>query len=352
MSMRLGLLFPRLDTVLGRLPIADLPTPVSMARIRSSPQRREIIVKRDDLSGRLYGGNKVRKLQYLLHRAKERGADRVVTFGAVSSNHALATALYAIDAGFRCTCLLSHQSLKPGLGYALRVHQTIGTDVVALSGSDVERENTIRRVTEADAVETIPVGGTSRLGTLGSVDAGLELAAQIERGECPKPARIYVALGTMGTAVGIALGLALAGLDIETHAVRVTTEDFANAAAAKRLMRETAAYLYQLEPSIPADIAKRTRLVVRHEFFGDGYGRSNPETNRAIDIAQRELALDLESTYTGKAMRALLADLDAGFDEPVLFWNTYNSRPLGINENLEPDFSVIPEEFRRYLDQP
>ena len=76
---------------------------------------------------------------------------------------------------------------------------------------------------------------------------------------------------------------------------------------------------------------------------------SNPETERAIDVAREELGLGLESTYTGKAMRALLKDLGSGYDRPVLFWNTYNSRPIEVDDELEPDFSVIPAEFRRYF---
>ena len=99
-------------------------------------------------------------------------------------------------------------------------------------------------------------------------------------------------------------------------------------------------------------IILRARLICRHDFFGDGYGVSNPGTERAIRVAREELALGLESTYTGKAMRALLADLDSGYDRPVLFWNTYNSRPLEVDDGLEPDFSVIPKEFQRYFQAP
>ena len=233
MSNRLGLIYPGLNAILGRSPIANLPTPVTTARFDSLPRARDIVVKRDDVTGRRYGGNKVRKLQYLLHRARRRGANRIVTFGAVGSNHAVATALYAIDAGLDCTCLLSHQSLRPGLGRALKVHQSIGTTVVALSGDRARRDETTRRHTRAAGTETIPIGGTSWLGTLGFVDAGLELAAQIETGECPPVTRIYVAFGTMGTAVGIALGMALAGQQIETHAVRVTDEAYASETGAR-----------------------------------------------------------------------------------------------------------------------
>ncbi len=349
MSDATGSVFPRLDAALGRFELAELPTPVSVARLDTLPSSREIAIKHDDRTGRRYGGNKIRKLEYLLHRARTRGARRVATFGAVGSNHAVATALCAIDAGFDCTCLLAHQSLKPGLGRALRIHQTVGTEVVALSGDRRKRVATMRRALQGRGVFAIPMGGSSWLGTMGFVNAGLELAAQIDAEEIPCPARVYVAFGTMGTAVGIALGLALAGLDTEVHAIRVTESAYASESAARRLLAKTATLMRRIEPGIPSDLAARARLVCRHEFFGGGYGVSNPETERAIEVARDGLSLGLESTYTGKAMRALLGDLDAGYDRPVLFWNTYNSRPIAVDDDLEPDFSVMPEEFRRYF---
>ncbi len=333
--MRLA--YPGLDAALGREELAELPTPLSFARVESLRNPGEITIKRDDLTGRRYGGNKIRKLEYMLHRARQRGARRIATFGAIGSNHAVATALCAIDAGFDCTCLLAHQSLKPGLGRALRIHQTIGTELVALSGNRADRVATMRRVLQGRGVFAIPMGGSSWLGTIGFVNAGLELAAQIDAGECPPPARVYVAFGTMGTAAGIALGLALAGLETETHAVRVTETTYASEAGARRLMAKTALLMNRLDPNIPADLAARARLVCRHEFFGGGYGVSNPETDSAVVVAREELGLGLESTYTGKAMRALLTDLEAGFDAPVLFWNTYNSRQLDVDEQLKPD---------------
>ena len=241
----------------------------------------------------------------------------------MGSNHAVATALCAIDAGFECTCLLAHQSLKPGLDRALRIHQTVGTEVVALSGDRRERVATMRSVLQGRRAFVIPMGGSSWLGTVGFVNAGLELAATI----------------------------ALGDVTFESHAVRVTETTYASEKAAQRLMAKTALLMNRLDPEIPPDLASRARLVCRHEFFGGGYAVSNPETEAALVVAREELGLGIESTYTGKAMRALLADLEAGFDAPVLFWNTYNSRPLAVDEELEPDFSVIPEEFSRYFDQ-
>ncbi|NNL63434.1 MAG: hypothetical protein HKO69_06430, partial [Woeseiaceae bacterium] len=184
---------------------------------------------------------------------------------------------------------------------------------------------------------------------VGFVNAGIELANQVRNNDIPVPSRIYVALGTMGTAIGLALGLALAGLDTEVQAVRVTAREFANEDAVLRLMRKCAGLMRHHDPSIPANLAGRTRLVCRNEFFGAGYGRTNESTEAAIGFADEQFGLELESTYSGKTMAALIADLRAGGPDNVLFWNTWNSRPLDIDESQPPDFNVIPREFARYF---
>ncbi len=125
MSNHLARAFPLLGSKLEYLPLADLPTPVSSSRWTSGSRRREFTIKHDDVTGIEFGGNKLRKLEYILHQARTKNAKRVATFGTVGSNHAIATAFYAQRVGLECTCFLSHQSLKPGLGNALRFHQQL-----------------------------------------------------------------------------------------------------------------------------------------------------------------------------------------------------------------------------------
>ena len=155
----------------------------------------------------------------------------------------------------------------------------------------------------------------------------------------------------MGTAAGLALGLALAGLETRVQAIRVTEERYANRAALDRLITKTSALMRMCDPAVPADLAQRTNIVCRNEFFGAGYGVSNARTEAAMQAAAEQLGLSLESTYSGKAMAALLHDVQAGCDMPVMFWNTYNSRPLEIDNAVDPDFSVMPREFARYFDR-
>lgn len=350
MSNALADLHPAIGECLPILPLAELPTPVSARTVALGDRKCRMLIKHDDVTGPLYGGNKVRKLEYLFARARRRGARRIATFGAVGSNHAVATAIYARECGFDCTCFLSHQSLKPGLGRALRLHQSIGTEVLRLAPPGPARVSQFRKYLQGRRVWVVPLGGSSWLGSVGFVNAGIELARQIDAGQIPVPSRIYVAFGTMGTAIGLALGLALARVDAEVQAIRVTAREFANEDAATRLLRKCAYLLHRYDPSIPADLADRTRLVCRNEFFGAGYGRTNEATEAAIAFAGEQLELVLESTYSGKTMAALLSDLQRGGPDDVMFWNTWNSRPLDVDESIPPDFDVMPRQFARYFE--
>lgn len=342
--------YPGLATRLPRTRFADLPTPVVTGAVMTARGSRKISIKRDDLTGQIYGGNKVRKLEYLLRRARDRQAGRIATFGTVASNHALATALYSSSLGFDCTCLLTHQTRTPNCPRVLNMHLQNGTEIVRFGGKRADMIDTMRDCLQGRNTWVVPAGGSNWLGAVAFVNAGLELAAQIAAGELDAPARIYVANGTMGTSAGLALGLALAGLPSEVHAIRVTHSFVANPQKMRALMTKTAALLHALDAAIPANLAETARLVFRDEFFGGGYARSYDAADRAVAVARDELGLSLETTYTGKSMAAVLQDLEDDGDAapPVLFWNTYNSRPLPAASGLPADTSGLPDEFLRY----
>lgn len=352
MSDHLATAFPRLGERLPKLVLADLPTPLEAGTLVTGTGRHQVLIKRDDLTGKLYGGNKVRKLEYLLCRAQRRKARRVATFGAVASNHALATALYTKSLGLDCTCFLLHQARTDNVPRVLNMHLQTGTELVPYGGRRADRVRTMREYLWRRHACVIPIGGSSWLGAVGLVNAGLELADQLASGDVAVPDRLYVANGTMGTAVGIALGLALAGLGTEVLAVQVTEDFVANPVAFRRLLAKTAMLLRCYDDSIPADLAERAHCTFRSEFLGAGYAKTNAATDRAVEIARDQLGLTLESTYTGKAMAAMLHDLSqrqwAG--QSVLFWNTYNSQPLTAGPERPDDVSRLPEDFLRYFD--
>lgn len=343
--------YPRLGARLNKMVLADLPTPVETMSFDPGSGVRTISVKRDDVSSTSYGGNKIRKLEYIFQRAKERNATRIATFGAVGSNHALATAILARQSGFDCSCLLVPQKPTPKIPRTLNMHRRLGTELVSLGGG-VDRLATYRRCLQGRRCWVIPMGGSSWLGAVGFVNAGLELAHQVSAGDTAAPQRIYVANGTMGSCVGLALGLALAELDTEVHAVRVVDARIANPTAFARLLRKTAMLLQRYDASIPADLGDRVRLRWRDEFFAGGYAVTDSVTDAAVALAKRSLGLELETTYTGKAMAALVRDLrSADYDGGhYLFWNTFNSRPLPVGDERPSSARNIPPEFMSYFD--
>ena len=344
--------FPNAGKTLKREILANLPTPASDVLIDLASGQRMISVKHDNLTGDLYGGNKVRKLEYLLKHASEKNCKRIATFGSAGSNHALATALYSRKMGFECTCFLSHQAKTPLAPTTLNMHIKNGTELVRYGGSYANRIATLRENLWGKNAWILPMGGSSWLGAVGFVNAGLELADQIASGVISRPDRLYVATGTMGTAAGLAIGLALADLATEVQAVRVSDPWLMNEAALHRLINKTALMLRRADSAIPADLASRIHIVVRDDFFAGGYARTNEATDTAVDFGKNQLDIKLETTYSGKAMAALLYDLDDArlADKKFLFWNTYSSAELPVPSDKPLDKAALPEEFIRYFE--
>jgi len=348
--------FPAITAALPRRSFAVLPTPVEMLSIPRPDAA--VWIKRDDLSGLEYGGNKVRKLEYLLGKAVADGARKVLTFGTAGSNHALATGIYARAEGLRSISMLTPQTnaayvarnLLRGLRADIEFHAYRNDAAVKRALPWVRLRH---RIKDGITPMVIAGGGSSALGSVGFVNAGFELRAQIEAGELPQPDVIYVALGTMGTAAGLLLGLRAAGLRSKLVCTRVVQTRYANPEKFAALAAATAAKLEAAAPSFPH--VQETDLVpeFRDEFFGGGYARFTDEGMRAIKTADAAGAPRLEGTYTGKAFAALAQDLSTGRldGKNVLFWNTYNSRPFPADLDKE-DRGRLPAMLRTYFTLP
>ena len=340
--------YPGIGMRVPKTAIADLPTPVSTHRLALGRRTFDVAVKHDEATSSLYGGNKVRKLEYLLRRAQDRGARRVATFGAAGSNHALATAMHAAELGLDCTCFLSHQKVTPNVARTLNMHRQLGTEIFRW-GHDVDQVTLFRERLQGRGTWVIPLGGTCWVGAVGFVNAGLELAAQVADGLIQPPDRIYIACGTTGSAAGLALGIAAAGLDSIVHAVQVADNPFASERKMLELMNKSRHLLNRADSTFMAN-GHVQNVVWRDEFLAGGYARVDDATAAAVTVAKEELDLSLETTYTGKAMAAMLHDLQAsGNDgESCLFWNTYNAQALPVTDEPPAELGNIPAEFGRY----
>jgi D-cysteine desulfhydrase len=347
--------FPRLATRLPRLSLGAWPTPLAAApSLAESLDCPALLAKDDGLAAPGYGGNKVRKLEYLLADAQARGCDAVVTFGAVGSNHVLATALHARALGLHCHAVLTDQPPSPRVADTLRWHALLGTTLHPAEGLAGSRATAaaIRAAHPGgpDAIAEIPWGGSSPLGAIGFVAAGLELAAQIAAEGQRPPQAIYLPLGTMGTVAGLALGLRLAGLTTtRVVGVQVVPPVVASRDGLAALFAATNALMAQLDAAVPVLDEPLATIDYRTDCFGDGYAVPTPAATRAVALAA-DAGLALETTYSGKALAALVADaprLDPSRG-PVVFWVTCNRHPQppGL---ADVDTRSIPPVLRRYL---
>lgn len=337
-----------LDRAIERLPLAALPTPLRECEVDIGDRRHALSVKLDNLTSDLYGGNKVRKLEYILPLARRHDRRCVATFGTAGSHHALATAIYAERLGYPCITFLSHQHKTAEVADVLAAHVMLGTELVPYVGDYSKRVAILRRNLWGRDPLVVAPGGSSWLGTFGFVQAARELAAQVADGLIATPDRLYVATGTMGSAAGLALGLALAGLATEVQAVRVSHTWLCNENSLHRTMTKATMMMRRIAPTIPPDLPERANIRLRHDFFAGGYARTDERTEAAIALAAEQLDLSLESTYTGKAMAALLHDLTRS-DARCLFWNTCNSARLPQAPAPPRAGAETPPEFSRYF---
>ncbi len=332
-------------------PLAELPTPVEEMGPVSAKVDSDVWIKRDDLSAPRYGGNKVRKLEFLLGRARQKGADTLITCGGVGSHHVFATAFYGREQGFEVQAVLTSQPYHPHVEDQLRADLAVGAQLYAAR----HVSHLVRKVLHLAAVQriqgkrpyVIPLGGSNVWGTLGLVNAGLELATQIDAGLCPDPDAVYVACGSCATTAGIALGLAAGGVDTKVVAVRATDRWMANPFHVRRLIYRAEHVLRRLEPRFP-EVARRANASVEfdHDEFGRGYGIATPASEAAEQLAATA-DITLDPTYTSKALASLLRDAETDRrGQKLLFWNTLSSAPLA--PFLE-DAGEAPEEFVRLL---
>ena len=347
--------FPQLAARLPWQALADLPTALEAApRFGAALGIPSLLVKRDDLSGRPYGGNKVRKLEYLLGDALAGGCDAVLTFGAAGSNHALATAIYARQLGLDCHAVISDQVQTPWVADTLRWHLQLGTQLTpaASYAQMLETAATIRAQHPggAERLYEIPWGGSSPLGTLGFVAAGFEIAAQLADLGLEEPARIYLACGTMGSVAGLLLGLYLADSDATVVGVPILPQERVTAPAVGALCKAAHQEMQQRDANVPSCPDLLSRLEFRSAFFGTGYAEATPEGLEAMQLARDLADLKVETTYTAKALACLIADARSGRlagCTPV-FWQTWNSQPKppGLTQ---VDVARLPGALRKYL---
>ncbi|MGN2390816.1 D-cysteine desulfhydrase family protein [Pelomicrobium sp. G1] len=315
---------------LGRYPKVSLavkPTPLEpLSRLGRALGGLRLWVKRDDLTGLGGGGNKVRKLEYLLGEALARGADTLITTGAWQSNHARQTAAAAARLGLACHLLLSPSRPDAGIEYTrggnLLLDRLLGARLHALEPGE-EPTAAMERLAAKLASQgakpyVIPRGGTCLLGDLGYAECAVELLAQA-RAQGVHLDRVVLASGSGGSHAGLVAGFHVMGAAVRVTGIAVRASASEQRPLVTRLAAQAAGALGS--ESAPPDEA----VEVTDAYLGAGYGEPTQPMKEALALAAGTEGLLLDPVYTGKAMAGLV-DLarkgGIGRDETVAFLHT------------------------------
>lgn len=311
---------------LRSLPRASLclgPSPVE--RIPDIPGASDLWIKRDDLNAPVMGGNKVRALEFLL--GSVRAGDTVLTLGGAGSTHVLSTAIHARRLGAGTMAIRwQHDMNEIADLVSERAGKELDDTKIGRTPAGALLRAGYLRLTRN--VHFIPAGGGSPLGALGHVNAGLELASQIKHHALPEPRRIVLPLGTGTTMAGLALGLAIAGLDIPVVGARVGPRIIANRRRVKSVVRATARAITEATGEKIPEVREENLRVV-HNVYGGAYGRPLLAATEAAAILRALAGIRLDATYSAKAFAAALdeARSEPG-GGPTLFWLTFDGRWL------------------------
>ncbi len=307
-----------------RLQYGHYPTPVEeLPRLRAAlgADAPRLIVKRDDYSGPGFGGNKVRKLEYVLAQAQADGADVAITIGGEKSNHARVTAAMCARLGLRCVLVLnaaavSHAGWEPA---SLAADKFYGAEIHRVS-SRAERRSTMAALAKqfraaGKRVIEIPLGASIPLGALGFARAVAEAQTQLSALDV-NVTHIFHSSSSGGTQAGLLAGCQLFGLNAQV--IGVSADDPAEAIAA-----EVATIIDGIGELLSAPL--RGDATVLDEYVGPGYGVDSPESVAALALVARTEGLLLDPVYSAKAMAGLLDWIRQGkltANDTVLFWHT------------------------------
>jgi len=323
-----------------RARFAHLPTLLEDApRLGQALGLKRLLIKRDDCTGLAGGGNKTRKLEFLVGDALAKGADTLITQGAVQSNHVRQTAAAAARFGLACEIILEERTGSKAVDYNgsgnVLLDRLLGASIRNVpGGTDMNAElakSAEQVLARGGKPYVIPGGGSNAIGALGYVDCAIELVRQADAQGLVID-RIVTATGSAGTHAGLVAGLALIGADIPVLGVGVRAPKEAQEANVHKLAVETAALLGH------ADRVKREMTVANCDYVGAGYGLIDEAVIDALKLAARTEGLLIDPVYTGKAMKCLIALSKQGFfgDETVVFLHTGGAQGLfGYHSELE-----------------
>ena len=316
-----------------RVSLAHLPTPLElMPRLSAELGGPQIWVKRDDCTGLASGGNKTRKLEFVMAEAIEQGADTIVTVGAVQSNHVRQTAAAACKLGLACEVLLEHRVQDPSDSYSnsgnVFLDRMFGANLREYSGG-TDFDKALQEVAEEVRSDggkpyIVPGGASDKIGALGYVNCALELLVQAnERGLVID--HLITATGSAGTQGGLIVGLKATSSNIPLLGIGVSAPQDEQEQKVFDLAEITADYI-----GAPG-VVKRADVVANCNYIGDGYGIPTESMNEAVILLARTEGLLFDPVYSGKALAGMIDLVRRGEfsgTENIVFLHTGGSAAL------------------------
>ena len=296
-----------------RVKISHNPTPLEFLPRLSEKLGCQLHIKRDDCTGLAGGGNKARKLEYLVADAQKNGADTLVTVGGFQSNHARQTAACAAKFGFGCELVLEDVDGTPKADYYnngnMLLDRILGANIHSVPEGDDANAFALRLMeelkTQGRKPYFVPLGGSNVIGSLGYVRCAQEILAQINQQELHID-QIILATGSAGTQAGLLAGLIASGSDIPVLGITVSRSQEEQNALVDRLLRETLAYI-----ELDTDLANG-RVSTNSQYYGLSYGVVTPAMVEAVNLCAHLEGILLDPVYTGKAMAGLINLVEKG----------------------------------------
>lgn len=306
----------------ARYPLGCFPTPIHDLEHIGRDLAIDLRIKREDLSGLAAGGNKVRKLEYLIADAKAQHATTLITAGAHQSNHVLQTVAAARKADMRAIAIVPGPRPEKFLGN-LFFDQLLGAEIQFLVGDNFFEEvpeymsNCRRELAKhGEQGYIVPVGGSNALGSLGYVDCAYEMASQYADSGMNAPDYLVVVTGSVGTYAGLVAGCSEVWPDTKVHGIVVNQYQFSRRENVAQLTNEVA-QLAGIQRQWAAE-----ELFLDYDYIGPGYGIRSEAGDSAIELVAQKEGILLDPTYTGKAFAGLLGKVRSGAIAPgsrVLF---------------------------------
>jgi D-cysteine desulfhydrase len=316
---------PALASSVPFLPLAHAPTAVEpCAALADYLGRPDVWMKRDDRISPIYGGNKVRRYEFVLAEARARGATSLVTLGGLASTQVIATARFGQHLGLPVTAVLFDQPVTRFAREAILTDVAAGATLIH-GGGYARSAWRFHRAKQTRGAYAINPGAASPRANLGYIDAALELAAQVARGEMPRPDVIVLPTGSAGTLAALALATAWVGWDTEIVGVRITLRVACNALTVGFVRERTARWIAARAPEFGRALGgRRGRYRLFHGAIGAGYGYPTTESVAAIERYRELTGREGEVTYSAKALvglRAVARD-PAYAQKTILLWQT------------------------------